>query len=42
VTLAEMKANPALSALEMIRQGRLSVSPVRPEEWKTILAMAGD
>jgi predicted RNA-binding protein with PUA-like domain len=42
VTLAEMKANPALSALEMIRQGRLSVSPVRPEEWKTILTMAGD
>ena len=42
VTLAEMKANPALSALEMIRQGRLSVSPVRPEEWKTILKMAGD
>jgi predicted RNA-binding protein with PUA-like domain len=42
VTLAEMKANPALSALEMIRQGRLSVSPVRPEEWKAILAMAGE
>ncbi len=42
VTLAEIKANPALSALEMIRQGRLSVSPVRPEEWKTILAMAGE
>jgi len=41
VTLAEMKANPALSALEMIRQGRLSVSPVRPEEWKAILGMAG-
>jgi predicted RNA-binding protein with PUA-like domain len=41
VTLAEMKANPALSALEMIRQGRLSVSPVRPEEWQTILGMAG-
>jgi predicted RNA-binding protein with PUA-like domain len=42
VTLAEMKANPALSALEMIRQGRLSVSPVRPAEWKAILAMAGE
>ena len=36
VTLQEMKANPALSALEMIRQGRLSVSPVRPEEWAVI------
>ena len=42
VTLAQMKATPALSRLEMIRQGRLSVSPVRPEEWKTILAMAGE
>ena len=41
VTLQEMKATPALAALEMIRQGRLSVSPVRPEEWSTILRMAG-
>lgn len=40
VTLQEMKATPALSALEMIRQGRLSVSPVRPDEWNTILKMA--
>jgi len=40
VTLQEMKATPALSALEMIRQGRLSVSPVRPEEWTTILKLA--
>ena len=40
VTLQEMKATPALAALEMIRQGRLSVSPVRPDEWKTILKMA--
>ena len=40
VTLREMKANPALSGLEMIRQGRLSVSPVRPDEWKAILQMA--
>lgn len=40
VTLQEMKAAPALSALEMIRQGRLSVSPVRPEEWAAILRMA--
>jgi len=40
VTLQEMKANPALSALEMIRQGRLSVSPVRPEEWTAIVKMS--
>ena len=42
VTLKEMKAEPALAKLEMIRQGRLSVSPVRPEEWATILKMAGE
>lgn len=42
VTLQAMKANPALSALEMIRQGRLSVSPVRPEEWAAIAKMAGE
>lgn len=41
VTLQEMKANPALAGLEMIRQGRLSVSPVRPNEWTAILQMAG-
>ena len=40
VTLQEMKAAPALSGLEMIRQGRLSVSPVRPEEWAEILKLA--
>ena len=40
VTLAEMKANPALAKLEMIRQGRLSVSPVRAEEWAEIQKMA--
>lgn len=41
VTLAEMKANPALSEMAMLRQSRLSVSPVRPEEWRAILGMAG-
>ncbi|THD57784.1 EVE domain-containing protein [Phenylobacterium sp.] len=39
VTLAEMKANPGLASLEMIRQGRLSVSPVRAAEWAAILKM---
>ena len=41
VTLAEMKAMPELSAMEMLRQGRLSVSPVRPAEWTAILKAAG-
>ena len=41
VTLAEMKANPKLKDLEMARQGRLSVSNVKPDEWAEILRMAG-
>ncbi|HEY2357319.1 MAG TPA: EVE domain-containing protein [Phenylobacterium sp.] len=42
VTLAEMKANPALANMAMLRLFRLSVSPVTPEEWATILGMAGE
>lgn len=42
VTLQAMKANPALAKLEMIRQSRLSVSPVRGDEWAEILKMAGE
>jgi predicted RNA-binding protein with PUA-like domain len=41
VTLAEMKAEPALAEMAMVRQSRLSVSPVTDDEWKTILGMAG-
>ena len=41
VTLAEMKANPALADMTMLRQSRLSVSPVKPDEWAAILEMAG-
>ena len=40
VTLAEMKAEKKLAGLEMLRQSRLSVTPVKPEEWATLLAMA--
>ena len=40
VTLKAIKAEPALAAMELIRQSRLSVSPVRPEEWARVLAMA--
>ena len=41
VTLAEIKADPKLAKMELIRQSRLSVAPVRDEEWKLILEMAG-
>lgn len=42
VTLVEIKATPALGEMKVVRQSRLSVSPVTPEEWATIRAMGGD
>ena len=42
VTLAQMKAEPRLAGMAMFRQFRLSVAPVTPEEWATILEMADD
>ncbi|MFM9828697.1 MAG: EVE domain-containing protein [Sphingomonas sp.] len=39
VTLATIKATPALAAMELLRQSRLSVAPVRAEEWALLLAM---
>ena len=40
VTLAAIKAEPKLAKLEMLRQSRLSVTPVREEEWRVLLEMA--
>jgi predicted RNA-binding protein with PUA-like domain len=40
VTLAEIKAEPKLAKMELIRQSRLSVAPVRQEEWAKIRGMA--
>jgi predicted RNA-binding protein with PUA-like domain len=40
VTLAAIKAEPKLAKLEMLRQSRLSVTPVRAAEWKLLLEMA--
>jgi len=39
VTLAEIKANPHLAELALIRQSRLSVVPVSPEHWAELLRM---
>lgn len=41
VTLAEMKAEPGLGNLALLRQSRLSVAPVGDREWKILCAMAG-
>lgn len=40
VTLAEIKAEPSLAKMELIRQSRLSVAPVRDDEWAKVLEMA--
>ena len=40
VTLAAIKAEPALAGMELLRQSRLSVCPVRESEWAIVLAMA--
>ena len=40
-TLAQLKAEPALAGMAMLRQSRLSVSPVGDDEWGAILALAG-
>ena len=39
VTLAEIKAEPALADMPLIRMSRLSVMPVTAAEWKRILAL---
>lgn len=41
VPLADIKAEPRLKELEMLRQSRLSVTPVRDAEWKVLLEMGG-
>ena len=41
VTLAEIKADPKFKELKLVRQSRLSVSPVSDEHWKLLTKMAG-
>jgi predicted RNA-binding protein with PUA-like domain len=40
VSLADIKAEPRLAKMELIRQSRLSVAPVRDEEWDVVLELA--
>jgi len=40
VTLKQIKADPALADMELVRQSRLSVAEVTPGEWDHILEMA--
>lgn len=41
VSLAAIKADPALADLGLVRQPRLSVMPATEAQWKRLLAMAG-
>lgn len=41
--LPRLRTVPALASMELLRKGsRLSIQPVRTEEWETILALAGE
>ncbi|MEM1138424.1 MAG: EVE domain-containing protein [Pseudomonadota bacterium] len=41
VTLAAIKEEPALSEMALVKQSRLSVTPVSGAEWATICRMGG-
>ena len=41
VTLADIKGDARLSEMVLVKNSRLSVQPVTPEEWKIVCAMAG-
>ena len=41
VTLADLKAHPVLSEMKVVKQVRLSVSPVTEEEWDIVTSMGG-
>jgi predicted RNA-binding protein with PUA-like domain len=41
VTLSAIKAEPKLAEMRLVREGRLSVSPVSTEEWHLVSKMAG-
>ena len=40
VTLKAIKGEPSLNKMELVRLSRLSVSPVRDEEWAKVLELA--
>jgi predicted RNA-binding protein with PUA-like domain len=41
VTLADVKANPRLAAMALVKTSRLSVQPVTDAEWAEVCRMAG-
>ena len=41
VTLADIKAEPKLAEMILVKNSRLSVQPVKAAEWKAVCKMAG-
>jgi len=39
VTLAEIKADKSLAEIELVRQSRLSVAEIRPNEWDRVIEL---
>jgi predicted RNA-binding protein with PUA-like domain len=42
VTLAQVKVDPRLATMELVRLGRLSVQKVAPAEWAVVMELAGE
>lgn len=40
VTLKELKADPTLAEMELVRLSRLSVVPITPDQWNYIVALS--
>jgi predicted RNA-binding protein with PUA-like domain len=41
VTLADIKAEPKLAGMALLKQSRLSVPPITDAEWKIVCKMGG-
>jgi len=42
VTLADIKAEPRLADMVLVKNSRLSVQPVTEDEWRIVMALAGE
>ena len=42
VTLAQIKAEPRLANMILVKNSRLSVQPVTKDEWRIVMALAGE
>lgn len=42
VSLAQVKADPRLATMDLVRLGRLSVQQVKPAEWAVVMELAGE